>query len=573
MKRYIFAIIALITVAATSSWAQTTTTTYGLSTGTSEHGTMTFKVGENDNATSAAEGAEVIVTVNAEKGWQVSGVTAEASTTWENATARRQTGSTSSIPFASITPTKVDGTTNQWSFTMPPAAVAVSATYSQLILTVTADNKTVTYGAAIPTFTVSYSGFIDGDDAGSLGGTLAFDCAYTKSASAGSTFTITPKGLTSDKYNINFVRGTLTVNKASFNASFAESTVKKICDDEPFTNALTSEMTGKVSYRSSIPAVATVDDSGLVTIHSAGKTRIICSVDVNSNYEIVDAFFWLEVEKKVLQDVPGTKVVFDGVQYTVEMNEDVAAGQVIPNDICDAHLSYSRMLSTEGKTAQTIDSENEYLSTVCLPFIPHFNAKFYTLTGVNGGSLQFDEIEGKPKAYTPYLVSAGHNVAVKNVETIIVVITNPDKPQKEDVIEKYDGTPYTNQADMSFCSDINDGAPVDGYQLKGTLRGLTNEEAAAEGAYILQGNGKWGAVKVGNDAVYIPPFRAYIVAASQSTRELDSSFGDGSTSSIEGIVTVDRDGTERWYDLRGRPVKKPVTKGIYIHNGRKEAIK
>ena len=43
-------------------------------------------------------------------------------------------------------------------------------------LTVTADNKSVTFGDAKPTFTVSYEGFAGEDTEADLGGTLAFDC-------------------------------------------------------------------------------------------------------------------------------------------------------------------------------------------------------------------------------------------------------------------------------------------------------------------------------------------------------------------------------------------------------------
>src|SRR5207245_1410706 len=39
-------------------------------------------------------------------------------------------------------------------------------------LTVTADNKTKVYGQANPAFTASYSGFVNGDTASSLGGSL-----------------------------------------------------------------------------------------------------------------------------------------------------------------------------------------------------------------------------------------------------------------------------------------------------------------------------------------------------------------------------------------------------------------
>ena len=35
-------------------------------------------------------------------------------------------------------------------------------------LTITADDKSKVYGAALPTLTASYSGFVNGDDASSL---------------------------------------------------------------------------------------------------------------------------------------------------------------------------------------------------------------------------------------------------------------------------------------------------------------------------------------------------------------------------------------------------------------------
>lgn len=636
----------------TSSGSQTTT--YGLSTGTSEHGTLSLKVGDNDNATSAAEGAEVIVTVNAATGWQISGVTAEASTTWDQASARRRTGSTSDIPFANITPTKVDGTTNQWKFTMPPANVTVSATYKKVIqaswiqdiaavtyngsgqtptvtvkdgtttlekdvdytvsytnnvnaalstattnaptvtitavatsdkyagtatktftinkaaLTVKADDKTVTFGDEAPTYSAQFSGFAEGDSKNDLDGALVLTCNYTKGDYA-TTYAIVPSGLTSRNYNIVFKTGWLAVHPASFNVSFATIGVEKTCGDEPFSNKLTSSMSGTVTYTSSNPSVATIDDKGLVTIHAAGTTLITGSVYVNGNYQREAAYYTVEVAEKILVDEPGMTISFDGHTYKIKIDEDkdVASGQVLPDEICDAHLTYARMLNISGKTAQSIDGESRYLFTVCLPFAPKFRAKYYTLAAVGDGTLQFDEIEGKPNAYTPYLVSIAHNVSVKNVATVVIGISGGDLSEAAD---EYDGIPYVNDNDISLCGDIAEPAPVDGYQLKGTLRGLTNADAAAEGAYILQSDGRWGVVKAGSADVFIPPFRAYIVGASQNTRSLDSSFGSGTTG-IERIVTVDRDGTQRWYDLQGRRIEKPATKGIYIHNGMKVAIK
>jgi hypothetical protein len=75
-------------------------------------------------------------------------------------------------------------------------------------LEVTADNKTKSYGAADPVFTVSYTAFVNSDTAASLGGTLAF--ARAPGESVGS-YLITPNGLTSTNYDILFNTGTLAI--------------------------------------------------------------------------------------------------------------------------------------------------------------------------------------------------------------------------------------------------------------------------------------------------------------------------------------------------------------------------
>ena len=379
------------------------------------------------------------------------------------------------------------------------------------------------------------------------------------------------KDVTSN-YVITAVAGTLTITPAHFGLSFPVGTVTKQCDDKPFKVTVTSEMAGKVSYSSSDPAVATVDANGTVTIVRAGKTQITGTMYVDDNHATEQASYWLEVKRIMILEGPGTTVSFDGINYFVEMNEDIAPGQVLPEFICDAHLTYTRMLSTEGRTAVSIDGADRYIFTLCLPFAPRFSAKFYTLTGVNGNTLQFDEIEGKAKAYTPYLVSTPHNVAVRNVEATIIHAVTPEGdemtiPSLTD--EEVDGRQYTSEEDISFCRNMVESAPVSGYQLKGTLRGLTNSDAALEGAYILDNDGTWGVVTAGTQA-YIPPFRAYVAAPDGQTLPLNSSFGKDSATGIERIVTIDRDGTEHWYDLNGRRIVNGKTnRGLYIHNGKK----
>ena len=87
-------------------------------------------------------------------------------------------------------------------------------------LTVTADNKSVTFGDDAPQYTVSYDGFMNNETAAVLGGTLAFACDYVKNQSGAGNYDITPSGLTSSNYDITFTKGTLTVGKKALENSF-----------------------------------------------------------------------------------------------------------------------------------------------------------------------------------------------------------------------------------------------------------------------------------------------------------------------------------------------------------------
>ncbi|MEQ8417203.1 MAG: MBG domain-containing protein, partial [Imperialibacter sp.] len=83
------------------------------------------------------------------------------------------------------------------------AAVAVeqTLTVNKRALTVTAEDKTKEYGAADPANTVTYAGFISGEDATDLGGTLSFSRTAGEDVA---TYLVTPAGLASGNYAISF---------------------------------------------------------------------------------------------------------------------------------------------------------------------------------------------------------------------------------------------------------------------------------------------------------------------------------------------------------------------------------
>jgi hypothetical protein len=95
-----------------------------------------------------------------------------------------------------------------------PATATASIEVGQKDLTVQTDSATKVYGAALPAFTASGTGFVNGDSMASLSGTLSFSTSATATSAPG-TYSVTPSGVSSANYTMTFASGTLTVTKAS----------------------------------------------------------------------------------------------------------------------------------------------------------------------------------------------------------------------------------------------------------------------------------------------------------------------------------------------------------------------
>ena len=102
------------------------------------------------------------------------------------------------------------------SITLGEGAGAVTASVTYTIgkkdLTITANGNTITYGDTAFDRGVTYKGFVDGEDAGVLGGSLTYIFSYIPGSDTG-LYIIAPQGVTSDNYEITFVPGTLTVGQ------------------------------------------------------------------------------------------------------------------------------------------------------------------------------------------------------------------------------------------------------------------------------------------------------------------------------------------------------------------------
>ena len=200
--------------------------------------------------------------------------------------------------------------------------------------------------------------------------------------------------------------------------------------------------------------------------------------------------------------------------------------------------------------------------TVCVPYklkVPAYS-RAYQLSERSGNTLVFKEVTGELEAMRPYLLKVVGNKRLRKTSTSL-------NTGVEQTIPASGGSTYGRQ----------DDAP--GYSLRGTFDGIDNATAHELGAYILQSDGDWHPVFSSTDAekkAEILPFRAYLLPSMHYGKaSIGMTLEDADVDGIDTVKTIDKDGTERYYDLNGRlratgnQKLETLPKGIYIHNGKK----
>ena len=176
-------------------------------------------------------------------------------------------------------------------------------TVNKAALSVTADAKTKTYGVVDPAFTVTDTGFVNGEAAAALGGTLAFTRAPGENVGS---YLITPSGLTSTNYTITFNTGSLaitpaglTVTASSKSKTYGSTLTLNGATDFTSTGLLNSETIGSVTL------TASGSPAGTAATAAAGAYTITPSAAASgtfnpSNYTITYATGTLTVSKAAL---------------------------------------------------------------------------------------------------------------------------------------------------------------------------------------------------------------------------------------------------------------------------------
>lgn len=198
----------------------------------------------------------------------------------------------------------------------------------KVALTVTANDKEITFGDDPSNANVSYNGFVNGENESVLGGELAFSYTYEKGYDVGE-YDIEISGLTAENYEISYVSGTLTVSPMQVNVSsyawdYSTLTYTGL-KQEPKLASVPSFIQTTYSYtQSSVEANPTNVGSYVasVTLSASSNYQLLGTV-ANLDFEIEKAD--LIVTAKNYSIYYRDEAENDGVTYNGFVNEETAS--------------------------------------------------------------------------------------------------------------------------------------------------------------------------------------------------------------------------------------------------------
>ena len=284
-----------------------------------------------------------------------------------------------------------------------------SLSITQASLTITADNQTKVYGAALPAFTVSYSGLVNGDTVASL----TTSTTATAASHVGS-YPITATGAVDADYAIAYVNGSLSVMQAASATTVSSSANPSTLGQSVMLTASVTaggSLTGTVTFRDGGTVIGSATLSGgtasmATSALSAGSHTItaVYSGDENSAAstsaplaQVVTANATL-ISGRTLRDMTGNgmsddDIVLPGttVRLYIERNGngdlDSGDGAAVATVVSDANGTYTFANMPAGQYYVKETVPTDYIRT-----IPYFSDYYeVNLVGSTGGtSFDFD---------------------------------------------------------------------------------------------------------------------------------------------------------------------------------------
>ncbi|MBQ1955867.1 MAG: hypothetical protein II350_09060, partial [Clostridia bacterium] len=201
-------------------------------------------------------------------------------------------------------------------------------------LTVTAEDKSVTYGDEAPEYTVKVEGFRNGDDESDLGGTLGFYRNYEQYSDVGE-YDIKPYGLEADNYVFFYYFGTLTVSPKEITVTIKNAA--SVYGDE--LSELEATDDGIVNGDTNVYSISTTATS----TSNVGKYEITGTA-LDSNYEVTFVNGEYEITKREITIAAEDKTAVVNTAlpaYTYKVEGLVGEDKLVTEPVitCDADIT------------------------------------------------------------------------------------------------------------------------------------------------------------------------------------------------------------------------------------------
>ena len=339
-------------------------------------------------------------------------------------------------------------------------------TIHKATLTVTVEDKTATYGDPVPTYTVKYEGFKNGDDKDDLGGAFAFECGYAQFSDKGE-YTIKASGYTSGNYTISYVDGKLTVNAKPITVTIQNAT--SVYGDT--LAELKATDNGIVNGDTNVYSLATTATG----TSNVGKYAITGTA-LDSNYDVTFVNGEYEITKReitITVDAKNTVVNTTLPTYTYKVEGLVGVDTLVtePTLTCNANIA---VIGEYDITASGADAGGNY----SIKYVP---AKLTVLTdnAVDAAAGYTEELKDYDPATVTSEDKAELDEMLSEINTILADETTTDNGKKalEEVKEQVE----------KLIKEINDAAEATDTENTEKVENVTPENVIPENKTDLEG--------------------------------------------------------------------------------------
>lgn len=436
-------------------------------------------------------------------------------------------GTGKAVTFSGFTLSGADASNYELTKTSLPTDVTANITKAPL--TITAKNKTITYGDGPANNGVEYTGFVGEEDVSVLGGTLDLGYNYEKGNATGE-YTITPSGLTSDNYEINFVNGSLTVEakKTSFAAVqiFEDESGKQAVFNGEYTSEGTVDIPEDIEVTSvEFGRAFTPDVFATVTFPFEVNTSCLTGVDsiiefqgITANYEVDFGVIW----KKNANPEDQTHTTLQPYQpYMISMNSATLGINCRDQE----HTSLTLKATSDKATEGIVQRSGNWI------FI---------------GTLAYKQWQADDPDLTPKRVVYGYAAEADGkygIGAFVRIGSNASISPFRAYI-KYSPLPKSS-------APYNKPVP-DGVMTAKSARSIYSVDAGIDDL----------------------PESMDVAIVSRDENGNKHTTVIGSINTHTGEIRLNSRKADRWFDMQGRMLKgKPTMKGRYLHNGKVEIVK